>query len=660
MKTLTSCIVKIISNDVSIDWFKPYKTDNESESIGTGFFIDKEGYIITCAHVVIDAIKIWITIPSIGKERIEVKVIGICANSDIALLKTINYKPDSFMKLGESDNIEPGAKVIAIGYPLGQDRLKQTSGIISGRQDSNFQTDSPINPGNSGGPLVTENFEVIGINSSKMMFADNIGYAKPIYQFKIIEHILRKLELVEDSNKMVYKPALFANFNNSSEELINYYNHINGCKQGYYVKKVHQKSVLKKANIEAGDIISRLGKKDDMYDVDNYGECDVSWNNEKVHIYDIMQRYTLEDTIEIHFWKKNNANIQKSSVFLGDMIIPQIRLYYRKYDKIDYVIFGGMIVMELTGNHLQLLFNMDISRKMADYLSLYAHLKNKYETILIITQIFPGSNINKLESLNQGDILNKVNNIKVNTLDEYRKALFNIKEINHIKYLKYESKLNTLVICDLEKILKEETFLSFNFKYTIDPIYNKFIQKYPEYNTESSTKSDNPTLLLNQEEFKLHTPIVPSLRNQFNQYNKVHFEQPAQSTEYSSLKQTHCQRRQQQQERQRRERLQQERQHHQQHHQQPDQPIGQQSENNILEQLKNIFLNPTIETQLENALEPTIYENIYKQDTENENQYKQDAENENGYQSDNESDNVKQNIQKYISQFRRRQQLMNK
>ena len=78
MKSLTSNIVKIIANNVTINWFKPYKTDEETESIGTGFFIDLDGYIVTCAHVVIDAIKIWITIPSIGKEKFEAVVIGIC------------------------------------------------------------------------------------------------------------------------------------------------------------------------------------------------------------------------------------------------------------------------------------------------------------------------------------------------------------------------------------------------------------------------------------------------------------------------------------------------------------------------------------------------------------------------------------------------------
>lgn len=480
MSNLTSTIVKIIANNVTMDWFKPYKTDNESESIGTGFFIDNEGYILTCAHVVIDAIKIWITIPSIGKERIDVEIVAICDDSDLALLKTTTHKPSSYLTLGKSDNILPGTRVIAIGYPLGQDRLKQTSGIISGRQGSNFQTDSPINPGNSGGPLVNEKFEVIGVNSSKMMFADNIGYAIPIYQFQILEKIMRDLTNAPDNKKIIYKPGLYCNFNNTSNDLIEYYSNQNGCTSGYYIKKIHKKSPLKKANLEDGDILCGFGKQGEVYQVDNYGECIVPWNTEKVHIYDIMHRYTLNDKIILKYWRKDVPKMQTAHINLGDMELPQIRIFYKKYDEIDYVIFGGLIVMELTGNHLMELFQMDISKKMSDYLSMYAHLKNKYEKVLIITQIFPGSHLSKIESIHQGDILCKVNDTCVKTLCDYREALQNVQKVNDKLYIKFETKLKTLAICNLETLLNEEQFLSSNFKYDIDSIYNQFVNRYPK------------------------------------------------------------------------------------------------------------------------------------------------------------------------------------
>jgi serine protease Do len=491
MKKLTSTIVKIIANNVTTDWFKPYKTAEEFESIGTGFFIDLDGYIVTCAHVVIDAIKVWITLPSIGKDRIEVDIVAICDDSDLALLKTKTFVPTEFMSFGNSDKILPGTKVMAIGYPLGQDRLKQTSGIISGRQDSHFQTDSPINPGNSGGPLVNEQFEVIGINSSKMIWADNIGYAVPSYEFKVIEKLMRQLLNSHDNKKIIYKPDLYCNFNNTNDDLIKYYSKENSCSSGYYIKKIHSKSPLKKANLQDGDIVCGFGKEGEVYKIDNYGECEVPWNSEKVHIYDIMKRYTLNDKVIIKYWRKNLNSMQQVVINLSEIELPQIRLFYRKYDSLEYVVFGGLIVMELTGNHLVKLFEMNVSKKMADHLSMYAHLKNKYEKVLIITNIFPGCELNKTASLHQGDILCSVNDTKVKSLSDYKEALQNPKVVNGEKYIKIVTKLKTLSICNLKKLLNEEEFLSSNFKYDLDPLYHQFKKRYPELITNKQPDSIN-------------------------------------------------------------------------------------------------------------------------------------------------------------------------
>lgn len=187
-KKKSDTIVKIISNNVDIDIFSPFKIHSDSESIGTGFFINSDGYIITCAHVVSESIKLWINTPIDGKKKIPVKIHSICYDKDIAVLKTIDYKNKDFCKLGDSDKINAENNVLTMGYPLGQDRLKKTKGIISGIQDRYIQIDAPINPGNSGGPLFNSNMEVIGINTAKNVsaFAENIGYVTPINDFHII------------------------------------------------------------------------------------------------------------------------------------------------------------------------------------------------------------------------------------------------------------------------------------------------------------------------------------------------------------------------------------------------------------------------------------------------------------------------------------------
>ena len=161
------------------------KNAKTSRSIGSGFFIDNQGHLLTCSHVVDDAMKIFIEIPNHGDEKIEVEVLGLCPDLDIALLKTINYKNKEFYELHEPDyiyEINQGTDVLAIGFPLGQDNIKYTKGIISGRQHGLIQTDTPINPGNSGGPLILDD-KVVGINSSGIRFANNIGYVTHIILF---------------------------------------------------------------------------------------------------------------------------------------------------------------------------------------------------------------------------------------------------------------------------------------------------------------------------------------------------------------------------------------------------------------------------------------------------------------------------------------------
>ena len=119
--------VKVISQKIIPDWIHPYKNKNTSKSIGSGFFIDMEGHILTCSHVVDDAVKIFIEIPNQGDEKIEVEVLGLCPDMDIALLKTKTYKNKDFYELHDENHIyeiEPGEDAIAIGFPLGQDNIK--------------------------------------------------------------------------------------------------------------------------------------------------------------------------------------------------------------------------------------------------------------------------------------------------------------------------------------------------------------------------------------------------------------------------------------------------------------------------------------------------------------------------------------------------------
>ncbi|SHL64217.1 DegQ family serine endoprotease [Phytopseudomonas punonensis] len=141
----------------------------EAQSLGSGFIISKDGYILTNNHVVADADEIIVRLSD--RSELEAKLIGTDPRSDVALLK-VDATDLPTVKLGNSDNLKVGEWVLAIGSPFGFDH-SVTAGIVSakGRSLPNesyvpfIQTDVAINPGNSGGPLFNLDGEVVGINS---------------------------------------------------------------------------------------------------------------------------------------------------------------------------------------------------------------------------------------------------------------------------------------------------------------------------------------------------------------------------------------------------------------------------------------------------------------------------------------------------------------
>jgi serine protease Do len=141
----------------------------EAKSLGSGFIISKDGYIMTNNHVVRDADEIIVRL--VDRRELKAKVIGTDERSDVALLK-IEAENLPVAKIGESENLKVGEWVLAIGSPFGFDR-SATAGIVSAKGRAlpreNYvpfiQTDVAINPGNSGGPLFNLDGEVVGVNS---------------------------------------------------------------------------------------------------------------------------------------------------------------------------------------------------------------------------------------------------------------------------------------------------------------------------------------------------------------------------------------------------------------------------------------------------------------------------------------------------------------
>lgn len=177
-------------NEPFDDFFKRFFNEvpdqkMKQQSLGSGFIINKDGYIVTNNHVVDDAEEIKVKL-SDGREY-TAKVIGRDSKTDLALIKISSpFENLPILALGDSEKMRVGDWVMAVGNPFGLEQTV-TQGIISatgrvigsGPYDNFLQTDAPINPGNSGGPLVNLKGEVIGINSAIVPGGQGLGFAIP-------------------------------------------------------------------------------------------------------------------------------------------------------------------------------------------------------------------------------------------------------------------------------------------------------------------------------------------------------------------------------------------------------------------------------------------------------------------------------------------------
>ncbi len=176
----------------------PIPYNSEGFSLGSGFIINEQGYIITNAHVVHNATDIRVVL-SEGKREYPAKIVGADRVTDSALIR---IEPDhllTVLPLGNSDHLRMGEMVLAIGNPLGL-RHTVTSGIVSATERITpglneklvdfIQTDSAINPGSSGGPLVNLYGEVVGVNTAMISKAQSIGFAIPINTVKMVMPML--------------------------------------------------------------------------------------------------------------------------------------------------------------------------------------------------------------------------------------------------------------------------------------------------------------------------------------------------------------------------------------------------------------------------------------------------------------------------------------
>lgn len=257
---------KLTPSVVNISSFSQSETENGegntplSESLGSGFIIDGNGYIITNNHVVDKAESISVTLSD--NTKTEARVIGKDPKTDLALIKIETKRPLNAVKFGDSDKIRVGDWVLAIGNPFGLGS-SVTAGIVSaksrdiesGPYDSFIQTDASINQGNSGGPMFNLQGEVIGISSaifSTTGASQGVGFAIPanlagwvISQLKEHGEVKRGwigIKIQPNTPEIADSLGISAN-------------------QGVVVSGVTEQGPAQKAGLQAGDIVLSFNRQ---------------------------------------------------------------------------------------------------------------------------------------------------------------------------------------------------------------------------------------------------------------------------------------------------------------------------------------------------------------------------------------------------------------
>lgn len=241
----------------------------ESKGTGSGIIVSSDGYILTNAHVVkmngavVKNCKVQLD----DGTTIEGKPVWVDSSIDVAIVKINTDKKLAVAELGNSNDLQIGEQVIAIGNPIDMAYQRTvTQGIISGlnryvgQVDGGgymtglIQTDASINGGNSGGPLLNDRGQVIGINTVKVSTAEGLGFSIPI---NLVKPIIKSVIETGD-----YKVVSIGTETLDADKVQRYFNKDFGVKNGVFVYKVIKNSPAAKAGIENGDVIVKIGDTD--------------------------------------------------------------------------------------------------------------------------------------------------------------------------------------------------------------------------------------------------------------------------------------------------------------------------------------------------------------------------------------------------------------
>merc|ERR1712196_745593 len=397
-------VVQILVVKKKYLWKAAYRSALSEQISGSGFFIQNAEFgvptkddllVVTNAHVAKNAAQINILVPSLGQEPIPAKVVGLCSQRDIAMLKVVDkeklletYKTKTGktdivrMSLGDSDEMKRGARVMAVGYPLGLKSVKASMGIVSGYQQFKsalyLQITAPINPGNSGGPLFNEKGQVVGINSAKIASASGMSFSIASVQLKVMLDVLYQ-------RRQFIVPYLGYGFSVGTKLIQQYLAVDPKLKQsgGIYITKVHPNGLFKEAGVKKEDLLLSV----DGANIDRFGQTWMPTMKDNINILGLLARKKIGSDLTLKVWRKSEGKLVTLTTKYDEtpkFAVPFI--YEPLLEKPKFQIFAGIVFMELVENLVETLLDSNV-KELIKFMSPEARMK----PAVIIAGVLPGS-----------------------------------------------------------------------------------------------------------------------------------------------------------------------------------------------------------------------------------------------------------------------------
>ena len=376
--------------------------DFTQRSLGSGFVIGQEGYIVTNNHVIENADKIEVILKN--EKEFDAEIVGRDPNTDLALIKINSNRDLPILQFGDSDSLKVGQWVVAIGNPFGLESTV-TAGIVSakgraigsGPYDDFIQTDASINPGNSGGPLLNMKGEVIGINTAIVAGGQGIGFAIPI---NLAKEIIEQLK----STGEVTRGWLGVGIQDINKEVAAYYGIED--RKGVLVIEVFPGDPADIAGIKPKDIILSVNGK-------NVGTTR--------ELTSLIANIDVGETANVKVWQNGKTKTLKVKIVKRDeeKIVAKS---FRKKHRDEF----GMRVTELT---------QEMARQF--------NLKEKKG--VIVTGVDPGSKAAE-SGVKIRDIIKEINHKEILSVNDLNTVINEIKEGETINMFLWRMHRGFLVI----------------------------------------------------------------------------------------------------------------------------------------------------------------------------------------------------------------------